>query len=95
MWIERRAAETLRQAAQTRPALLLTGARQTGKSSLLRQLWPHLPYVTLDRVTMAMEAEENPDRFLDRFDGPVILDEVQYAPTLFREIKILPISENG
>jgi hypothetical protein len=44
--------------------------------------------VTLDHVPAAAEAETNPGRFLDRFSAPVILDEVQYAPSLFRELKI-------
>ena len=88
MWIARSKAQAIDQAVLTRPAVLLTGARQTGKSSLLRRQYPDYEYVTLDRIAMATEAEDSPSRFLDRFHGPVILDEVQYAPSLFRELKI-------
>jgi predicted AAA+ superfamily ATPase len=93
MWIERQTKKSIGEACGARPAILLTGARQTGKSSLLQKMFPDAAYVTLDHVPSAAEAEANPDRFLDRFSGPVILDEVQYAPSLFRELKIR-IDEN-
>ena len=88
MWIDRLLKERVEKACATRPALLLGGARQTGKSSLLRRMLPDAEYVTLDRVALAAEAEESPNRFLDRFKRQVILDEIQYAPALFRELKI-------
>ena len=87
MWIDRSLENQIRKACDSRPALLLTGARQTGKSSLLRHLYPDADYMTLDRVAIAEEAEMNPALFLNRFSGPVILDEIQYAPSLFRELK--------
>jgi len=88
MWIDRLMGERLLRGAATRPAVLLTGARQTGKTSLLLKLFPKVPYVTFDRLNVAIEAEENPDHFLSRFNGPVIFDEIQYVPSLFRELKI-------
>jgi predicted AAA+ superfamily ATPase len=88
MWINRLLRESVVEACATRPALLVGGARQTGKSSLLRRILPDVEYVTLDRVALAAEAEESPSRFLDRFKRQVILDEIQYAPALFRELKI-------
>ena len=88
MWVDRLLTEQVAAACSSRPAVLVTGARQTGKSSLLQRMLPDADYVTLDRVAMAAEAEENPSRFLDRFSGQVIIDEVQYAPSLFRELKI-------
>ncbi len=88
MWIDRLLRQKVESACACRPAVLVTGARQTGKSSLLQRLFPTVDYVTLDRVAMAAEAEENPDRFLDRFTGQTIIDEVQYAPSLLRELKI-------
>ncbi len=50
---------------------------------------PNAEYATLDKVAMAAEAEENPSRFLGRFPRQVILDEIQYAPSLLRELKVL------
>jgi predicted AAA+ superfamily ATPase len=88
MWIDRLSNKRLREVLTTFPAVLLTGARQTGKSTLLTHELPQAESVTLDRVAVAMEAEENPQVFMRRFEGQVILDEVQYAPSLFRELKI-------
>jgi len=89
MWVERLAADLVRDAAATRPAVLLTGARQTGKSSLLHHLYPNASHISLDRPLLAAEARENPSRFLDRHaESVVVLDEIQYAPDLFRELKV-------
>lgn len=87
MWIPRHLESELVRATQTRPVVLLTGARQTGKSSLLQHAFPSVPAKSLDRPTVAQAASESPDRFLEDVGTPVILDEVQYAPGLFREIK--------
>lgn len=72
------------------PAVLVTGARQTGKTTLLRQLYPEAPFVTLDLPSAAYEAENNGMAFLDALSAEpaVVLDEVQYAPALFRYLKI-------
>lgn len=93
MWIERQNKDSIIKSAKSRPAILLTGARQTGKSSLIKRLFPKAEYLTLDRIAIAREAEENPSIFLNGIKSQVILDEVQYAPSLFRELKIL-IDEN-
>ena len=53
MWIERLIGSTLKQSVATRPAVLLTGARQTGKTSLLRRLFPAYHFVSLDVPTEA------------------------------------------
>ena len=88
MWINRLNTGKITKAVAQRPSVLLTGIRQVGKSSLLKELFPDYEYVTLDRVAMAEEAENNPISFLDRFKKNVIIDEVQYAPSLFRELKV-------
>jgi len=93
MWIGRLNTSKITKAVKQRPSVLLSGIRQVGKSSLLKKLFPKYEYVTLDRVTMAEEAENNPIKFLDRFKKNVIIDEVQYAPSLFRELKVR-IDEN-
>ncbi|MSR09030.1 MAG: ATP-binding protein [Gammaproteobacteria bacterium] len=87
MWIERTVEPVLRQLAATRPVVVLTGARQTGKTSLLRRLFPQHAFVSLDLPSEAEQAEKDPQAFLQRFPGPVIFDEVQYAPGLFRHLK--------
>ncbi|MFP4488960.1 MAG: ATP-binding protein [Bacteroidales bacterium] len=88
MWIERDDAVKIKQAVKTRPVVLLTGIRQAGKSSLLQRLYPDAEYVTFDKVLIAEEAEQNPTRFLEKFKDRVIIDEIQYVPSLFRDLKI-------
>jgi predicted AAA+ superfamily ATPase len=88
MWIKRDAGERIIDAVKTRPVVLLTGVRQAGKSSLLQHLFPETAYVTLDEILLAEEAEHNPRQFLSRFPDRVIIDEIQYAPSLFRSLKI-------
>jgi hypothetical protein len=87
MWIVRYAEKRLLHAARTRPAVVLTGARQTGKTATLRRLFPSHRFVSLDLPSEAELAEKQPGTFLDRYQSPVILDEVQYAPALFRHLK--------
>lgn len=88
MWINRNDTEKILDAVNTRPVVLLTGVRQAGKSSLLQKLFKDAEYVTLDKVLMAEEASVNPSKFLNRFKKQVIIDEIQYAPSIFRELKI-------
>lgn len=87
MWIDRTIEPRLQQAARTRPIVVLTGARQTGKTSTLQRLFPDWGFVSLDLPTEAEQAEREPRVFLARHPPPVIIDEVQYAPALFRHLK--------
>ncbi|MCX6259126.1 MAG: AAA family ATPase, partial [Bacteroidia bacterium] len=89
MWIERNNTDKILEAVRTRPVVLLTGVRQAGKSSLLMKLFPEAEYVTLDKILIAAEAQENPERFLSRFNKQVIIDEIQHAPGLFRDLKVI------
>ena len=87
MWIPRLCEEELRQLVRTRPAVVITGARQTGKTSLVRRLFPDHGYISLDLPSEAEQAEHEPVRFLERHPSPLIVDEVQYAPGLLRHLK--------
>jgi len=93
MWIHRNFSKKLQNMASTRPVVLLTGARQTGKSSLLRHLFAEAEYVTFDHLAQMTAAREAPLEFLRRRTSPVILDEIQYVPELFRNLKIV-VDEN-
>ncbi len=93
MWIPRYLEAQILDAARTRPVLVLTGARQTGKTSTLRRLFPGHSFVSLDLPSEAAEAENAPEEFLRRHPAPVIIDEVQYAPGLFRHLKSV-VDEN-
>ncbi|HEY6350048.1 MAG TPA: ATP-binding protein [Candidatus Angelobacter sp.] len=87
MWIPRAVEPSLQHAARTRPVTVLTGARQTGKTSTCRRLFPQHAFVSLDLPTEAEQAEKDATSFLRRHPPPVIIDEVQYAPRLFRHLK--------
>ena len=87
MWISRAVEPRLLRSAKTRPVIVLTGARQTGKTSTFLRLFPNHSFVSLDLPTEAEQAEKEPRSFLQRHPPPVILDEVQYAPGLFRHLK--------
>ncbi len=88
MWIEREITEQIQSIASSRPCVLLTGARQTGKSSLLEKTFSEYKYVSLDLPNKASEAKENGSYFLEKNGEPIIIDEIQYAPELFRFLKI-------
>jgi predicted AAA+ superfamily ATPase len=87
MWIPRAVEARLERSTRTRPVLVLTGARQTGKTSTLLRLFPNRSFVSLDLPTEAEQAEKEPRAFLRRHPPPVIIDEVHYAPGLFRHLK--------
>jgi len=87
MWIDRCMEPVVLDRAKTRPVVVLTGARQTGKTSLVRRLFPGHHYVSLDLPSEAAQAEEDPVAFLARHSAPMIIDEVQYAPGLLRHVK--------
>jgi predicted AAA+ superfamily ATPase len=88
MWIPRDIEPRLLRSARTRPVVVLTGARQTGKTSTFRRLFPNHGFVSLDLPTEAEQAEKEPQTFLQRHPMPVMIDEVQYAPGLFRYLKV-------
>ena len=71
------------------PCIMVTGARQVGKSTLLQHMLPAgMKYVSLDDFQLADYARKDPMGFLEQYSSPLCIDEVQYAPDLFRAIKI-------
>src|SRR5882762_9304282 len=95
MWIRRDIEQRLQLSARTRPVVVLTGARQAGKTSTFRRLFPDYKFVSLDLPTEAEQAEKEPQSFLRRHPAPVIIDEVQYAPGLFRYLKAAVDADRG
>ncbi len=87
MWIKRSIEDILEAISQETPCILVTGMRQTGKTSLLEHFRPEAKFVSLDLPRNAEEAENSGEQLLDRMGEPVIIDEVQYAPKLFRILK--------
>lgn len=88
MWIEREWAAALAALVRRFAAVLLTGPRQVGKTSLLRHSFPDAEYLSLDEVALARQAETQPEAFFAERSEPLLLDEIQYAPALFRELKL-------
>lgn len=69
--------------------ILLTGPRQTGKTTLLKQMaQKSRSYVTLDNLSTRAAAREDPASFIARLNLPALIDEVQYVPELFPYIKM-------
>jgi predicted AAA+ superfamily ATPase len=75
----------MRSALRVLPVSVLTGARQTGKTTLVKSIEPARAYFTLDEVGVLDQAERDPDSLLAT--RPVILDEVQRAPQLLLAVK--------
>jgi hypothetical protein len=87
-YITRTLAETLRRAAREFPAVVLTGPRQSGKTTLLTHLFADAcRYVSVEPPDVRTAASKDPRGFLDMYPPPVILDEVQYAPELLPYVK--------
>ena len=86
-FLPRHLGQKMLEAAQHFKAILLLGARQTGKSTLLKHLLPHAKIVVFDPVQDIYDARSDPDKFLDLFPPPLILDEVQFAPELLGALK--------
>ena len=80
MYIRRAIEPYILRAEKSFKAVLITGARQTGKSTTLRHLFPQMKYVPIDDPFVEEQAEENPHMFMMLNPPPVIYDEVQRTP---------------
>lgn len=73
--------------SDTRRLVMITGARQTGKTTLARALYPNLRYVSLDEIEARLQLQEMPTRAWASVVGHAILDEAQKEPAIFDKIK--------
>ena len=85
--IERPIEKKLRQMTTKFPVVTLTGTRQCGKSTLLKQRFNDFKYISLEDLDRRQFAIEDPRGFLMNFGTPLIIDEAQYAPDLFSYIQ--------
>jgi predicted AAA+ superfamily ATPase len=80
--------KNIRKAAEQYPVITVTGPRQSGKTTLIRALFPDNEYASLEEPELRQLASEDPRGFLAQFSGKnVILDEVQRTPDLFSYIQ--------
>ncbi len=86
-YIQRQLEPVLARAARAFPAIVLTGPRRAGKTTLLRHLFPKASYRLLEDPAVVAAARADPRSFLDGIALPVILDEIQNAPELLNFIR--------
>lgn len=91
MYIIRDMEKLVEQLSLEYPAILITGPRQVGKTTMLQKLMEGTgrTYVTLDDLTARQLAKTDPELFFQTYGTPILIDEVQYAPELFTYIKIM------
>lgn len=87
-YITRQLETTLSKAARAFPALVLTGPRRAGKTTLLQRLFPKAAYRLLEDPAVLAAARADPRGFLDALELPVILDEIQNVPELLNFIRV-------
>jgi hypothetical protein len=87
-YINRNVETTINKAAAMFSTVLITGARQVGKTTLLKHMKSDIPYLTLDDPILLQSALEEAGSFFKTAPPPVIVDEIQYAPNLFSYIKM-------
>lgn len=88
MYINRTLEKHIKQLSNQFKVILVTGARQVGKSTLLKHCDSKRNYVTLDDYRAREMAINDPELFLQRYKAPLIIDEIQYAPSILSYIKI-------
>ena len=95
MPIRRHLGPHLERLAGLYPILSVSGPRQSGKTTLVRGLFPDYAYLNLERLDDRSAAEEDPRRFLDQYgDRGLIIDEAQKVPALFSYLQVL-VDERG
>ena len=87
MYYHRHIEPVVERIAKRKPVLVLTGARQVGKSTMLKEIYSSINYVTLNRPLVRESAKDNPSIFFDEHKPPIIINEIQKAAELFDYIK--------
>jgi predicted AAA+ superfamily ATPase len=85
--IPRHAAPRILRLLEGFPVVTVTGPRQSGKTTLVRALLPHKPYVSLEAPAQREFARQQPADFLRQFPAGAVIDEAQHAPELFSQLQ--------
>jgi predicted AAA+ superfamily ATPase len=86
-YIRRRLADVLLDAVRHFPAVVVTGPRRAGKTTLLRRLFPNVRYVLLEDPDIQARVRSDPRAFLDALRPPVVFDEIQNTPELLAYVR--------
>lgn len=90
MYLNRTIEKTIKELSSQFPVIVVLGARQVGKSTLLQMIKnDNMKYVTLDDLDARSLALSDPKYFLEQYGYPLLIDEIQYAPILLNYIKII------
>ena len=95
-YITRSLEKVVLQATKEYPVVLVSGSKQVGKTTMLKKLMEgtNRNYVSLDDLQERALAKNDPEMFLQLHKPPILIDEVQYAPELFRMIKLIVDKEH-
>ncbi|MBI5084950.1 MAG: ATP-binding protein [Acidobacteria bacterium] len=86
-FVERRLARTVVEASGSFPSVVLTGPRRSGKTSLLRHLFPQAQYVLLEDPDVQARARSDPRTLIEELRSPVVFDEIQNVPELLSYVR--------
>lgn len=90
MYTKRTLEKTIKRASKFFPVILVTGPRQVGKTTVLENCESKKRnYISLDIIEIQEQAKQDPQRFLERYKAPLLIDEIQYAPQLLPYIKAI------
>lgn len=90
MYIKREIEKTIKKMLNEFPVIVISGARQVGKSTMLQMIKEdNMNYVSLDDLDARNLALSDPKYFLEQYSYPLLIDEIQYAPNLLPYIKMI------
>lgn len=87
-FVPRQISSKIEEAHKYFPVIVITGPRQSGKSTLCRHMYPDYKYVNLEHITARATALSDPVTFLEGLGNNVIIDEVQHVPELLSMIQV-------
>lgn len=88
-FIDRHLSASISEALRYLPVVTLTGPRQSGKTTLCREMFPELPYANLEDATVMDELNADPKAFLNKYPQGAVIDEAQNYPQLFSYLQVL------
>jgi len=87
--VPRKLTPVVQKAARHFPALVVTGPRRAGKTTLIRHSFPKAKYILLEDPDIQARVRSDPRAFLEEITPPVIFDEIQNVPELFDYVRTL------